>query len=96
MAVGDFVMAHQSVANNSFLTARPASGAEWAIREIWGAGNLEVYRSDGAREVEVGALTGSAYELGGLLLLVTNGVYVKIKNVSGGTVYLGYAARQTR
>jgi len=94
MAVNDVVTAHSSVADTASLTIQPGTGAEWLIKNIYFGGAVELYRTDGTNAIKIDA-DPSAGRLSGSWLL-TNGVYLALKNVSGGAAYLGYDGMVTK
>ncbi len=94
MAVNDVVTAHSSIADGSSLTIQPGSGAEWLIKNIYFGGAVELYRTDGTNAIKIDS-DPSAGRLSGSWLL-TNGVYLALKNVSGGAAYLGYDGMVTK
>lgn len=95
MAVNDIVTAHSSVANNASLTIQPGSGAEWLIKNIYYGGACELYRTDGTNTIKIDS-DGSAGHRLSVSYLLTNGVYLSLKNVSGGAVYMGYDGLVTK
>lgn len=99
MSVGDSVSDLQSLASDGTLDIQPAVGAEYLIHTIFsGQGKaLEVYVA-GAGSPTLYALVdslsgGSAHSL---TLRVTNSTYLRLKNVSGGTAYVGYMGVVTK
>lgn len=89
MAVGDNVLSHSSIANNASLTIRPGSGEEWILHNLYFGGAWELYRTDGTNTIKVDSGTGVRM-LTQLKLKATYSIYYTIKNVSGGSVYMGY------
>jgi hypothetical protein len=76
-----------SVANNAYMTIQPDAGYEFIIHDIDTAGvACTLYRTDGTNDVAID-VTGSWTNLN---LGATNTRYIRVKNTSGGTVYMGY------
>lgn len=92
MAVGDSVLAHSSIANGSSLTIQTGSaGVEWLIQNLYMGGAWELYRTDGTHTILVDS-GGDAGSLVNINLKVSYTTYYTLKNVSGGSVYMGYDA----
>ena len=89
MAVGDVTSALSSVANNAYLDIQPAAGVEWVVHNLYHKGSAELYISDGSNEIKVMADTSESGWLG-YYLHCNNTLYYRIKNISGGAIYLGY------
>jgi hypothetical protein len=89
MAVGDAVLLHSSVANDAYLTIQPASGDEYIINSIWAAGAIEIYMTDGTNNVLVENTAVEPYSFNGCKWIASNTYYLKVKNVSGGSIYIG-------
>lgn len=89
MAVGDVTSSLTSVANDAYLDIQPASGIEWVIHNLYHAGSAELYISDGTNEIKVMSDTTESGWLG-YYLHANNDRYYRIKNISGGSIYLGY------
>jgi hypothetical protein len=89
MAVGDAVLVHSNVANDNYLTIQPASGDEYIITNIWAAGAIEVYMSDGTNNVLIENTAVEPYSFNNYKWIASNSYYLKVKNVSGGSVYIG-------
>jgi len=95
MAKGDTKVDASNVANNQFLTVQPPSGEEWAILFLSYEGSVEFYYPcDGTVEVFYDSDTGRGYFVG--RIPVTNAKYLKVKNVSGAAIDIGYGAYQTK
>lgn len=89
MTVGQAVTAVTSTADDASLLIQPTSGVEWIIHNIAAPDDaeIEIYFTDGTNDILV------LSNIGGYIdghFHVTNSKYYKIKNVSGGTIYLGY------
>lgn len=89
MAIGDVTIALSSVADDGYLDIQPGSGVEWVIHNILAAigTSVELYMSDGTNEIMVDESSSGFVDVH---FHCTNSIYYRIKNVSGGTVYLGY------
>jgi hypothetical protein len=88
MAVGEVINSVASVANNAYLTMQPGAGAEWTIDSIATASvTCTLYMTDGSNDV-IMDVTGSWTNLN---IRVTNTYYLRVKNTSGGTVYMGFS-----
>ena len=89
MAVGDAVSGYASVANNGTTTIQPGASIEWLIHTLFSesGAQLTVQMTDGTDKT-VDVLAGGSVH--GLTWRLTNSIYMKIKNTSGGTVYIGY------
>jgi len=92
MARGDVVADSQSIANGSALVIRPPAGETWLIT-AWGASGtarLEMY--DGVIGIRLRDLSiNSAFTRKRLRLFVSNTVYARIVNASGGNAVLSYS-----
>ena len=83
-----------SVANNGYLDIRPpvpslTNAEEWRVLAIHApeSSSIEVYRSDGTNEFMIASNTAG---MANFQWVVSRGTYLRIKNVSGATAYLGY------
>lgn len=94
MAVNDVVTAHSSVADKASLTIQPGTGAEWLIKNVYFGGAVELYRTDGTNAIKIDSDSSGGRMTGSWLL--TNGVYLSLKNVSGAAAYLGYDGLVTK
>lgn len=90
MAVMDVVSGHSSVANTASLTVQPGAGVEWVISNIYGGGKIEVYMTNGSNPVLVNSVSESPYSFALYKYFLNNTYYMTIKNVSGGSIYIGY------
>lgn len=87
MAAGDNVGSNESVNDAAFLTIQPSAGRSYKVRNVYlPSGTYEIYSSDGTNDTKVDAITPPANGqiLTNLDWCVTNAVFVKIKNTSGG------------
>jgi hypothetical protein len=88
MAAGDIAnFGPTSTADAAFLALQPSAGVEVVIHNIGYAGAMELYYYDGTNQVLVDTDATAGSRLG-LFLHCTNAKYYRIKNISGGTVYL--------
>lgn len=90
MALGDvYNSISASVANDAYLTIQPSAGVEASIHNIYvpESSGVEIYYSDGVNDVLVVSNTGSLYST---QFHVTNTYYIRVKNVSGSSINLGY------
>lgn len=95
MAAGDIINGHSSISNNSYLTLQPDSGVEWCIHNILYAGAVELEYYDGTNTIKFDADSAFGARLN-LCLHCTNSKYYRVKNVSGGSIYIGYDGVQTK
>ncbi len=92
MTVGDSVAAiSTSVADNASVDVQPASGVEWILQNVYAAGAVEIYYTDGTNTCGVADQLTGAGSLTNMVHRCTNGYYIKIKNVSGGAINIGYS-----
>jgi hypothetical protein len=88
MAAGDIAnFGPTSTGDAAYLALQPGSGVEVVVHNIGYAGAMELYFYDGTNQVKVWEDTTAGGMLN-LQLHCTNSKYYRIKNVSGGTVYL--------
>lgn len=98
MAAGDcYIKAPTSTANAAFLDLQPSAGVEVVIHDIYvGTGvAYEVYYSNGTNDILYLSMPAG----GGALNLqahCSNSYYVRVKNVSGSTVYLAASGMVTK
>jgi hypothetical protein len=86
---GSKVGAIQSVANNAVLTIQPAGQAEYTIHNIHYGGAVQLIFTDGTNTIN-SLSDSSAGGMFGYNFNVTNALYLTIKNVSGGTILIGF------
>jgi len=93
MAVGDAVLAQSSINWDEYLTIQPASGDEYIITNIWAEAEIEVYISDGVKDVQIEEMLIYPFSLNGYKWIISNSLYLKIKNASSGATngYIGYS-----
>lgn len=94
-AIGDvFSDLGNSVADDGYLDAQPASDHE-AIINNWNAGgDAEIYMYDGTYEILVSTITGGGCLQG--IWRCTNSLYYRIKNINGDAQHLGYDGVYTK
>ena len=88
--VGAVVYDLQSVLDGNYLQAKPVSGVEWVIHNIYHPNTIELRIVDGSgnecsfyEEADKGFITNCYIHL-------TDSHYLRIYNRSGGTMYLAY------
>jgi hypothetical protein len=89
MAIGDSVTNHSSILNGAFLTIQPGAGAEWLITNVYANGAFELYRTDGTNLIFLDATIAQG-SFQNRKMIATYTIYFAIKNISGGTIYMGY------
>jgi hypothetical protein len=98
MAAGDaYIVAPTSKTTGSFLDLQPGASVEVVIHDIYvGVGvAYEVYYSDGSNNILYLSMPAG----GGALNLqahCSNSYYVRVKNVSGSTVYMAASGMTTK
>jgi hypothetical protein len=98
MAAGDaYIKAPTSTASGSFLDLQPGAGVEVVIHDIYVATGsaYEVYYSDATNNILYLSMPAG----GGALNLqahCTNSYYVRVKNVSGSTIYMAASGMTTK
>jgi len=90
MAVGDVKSAIVSLNPNGVLDIRPPVGEEWVIHNITCSGACELYFTDGTNTILVDSIMTTYGGWLGFAFHVTNSVWYAVKNVSGGTILVGY------
>lgn len=95
MAIGEVVSALESVADGEYLTIQPAEGTEIVVHNLAYGGAVEIYFTDGANQVKADSDTGAGSLLG-FYFHCTNSLYYRVKNVSGGAIYICYEGVVTR
>ncbi len=88
MVVGDVKSAHESVADDAYLTIRPNVSEAWTIHNIFAAGQCELYKTDGTNDVLIGTFIYGRYLTHHFHC--TRDYYYRVKNISGTTIYIGY------
>lgn len=95
MAVGDIVSDIVNVASGAYLDIQPSAGIEWIIHNIYYGNRVEISFYNGTIEVvfEVDSGPGS---LRWEEFHCTNGRRIRVKNVSGAAINIGYDGVQTK
>ncbi len=93
MSVSDVVSDHVQVLDDSSMTIQPSGTVCWSIQNIYIPYGVtcELYRTDGVTDILIMSVSNSI--LSPNTINVTNSIYFKLKNVSGGTTCLGYDGR---
>lgn len=97
MAFGDTVTNWASAASNGTMDVRPGAGVEWLITTlVSGSGKaMEVYLTeDGSTFTLADSLLGGSQHR--LTYRLTNAFWMRLKNVSGGSAYIGYQGVVTK
>lgn len=99
--VGEIFEGQSSVANNGYLTIQPASGEEAVIVEIFanGGGKLKVNNYDGTTEVtklDLSSAGGDPWPVHGDCLPVTNSKYIRVQNLNGAAMIMGWKGFYTK
>lgn len=89
---GELLNSLESVAAGQYMTIQSTTGQEWIIKNInFGNITAEIYQTDGTNNIlvdtVVGTSTGGSYKCD---FRCTNTKYYRVKNTSGGAVYIGY------
>lgn len=88
MAAGTvYQLGPTSTANGSYLDIQPASGDEVVIHNIYYAGAVEFEYYDGTNTIKFDSDTTSGARLV-CAFHCTNSKRVRVKNVSGGSIYI--------
>lgn len=95
MAVGDVVNGLTSVATTAYLDIVPGAGVEWVIHNIYWGGAVECYFYDGTNEVKFDVDTMFGGRIGAVFHC-TSARRIRIKNVSAGSIFIGYDGIQTK
>lgn len=92
---GDAVGSISSVANNAYLTVRPATGEEWIIETILlgAVGDVEYY--DGTTSIDI-TTNEPAGALENRKDTLSRDLYLRIQNTSGGPANFGYIGYKLR
>jgi hypothetical protein len=87
--IGEVVHSLDEIADDAYMSIQPAADIEWMITNIYHAGAAELYIYDGTDESLV-----DSDPAGGVWanykFFLTNGHYLRIKNVNGGAAVVGY------
>ena len=96
MAVGDvFDVVITSVANNGFQDVRPGAGVEVVIHNVYYGGAIELYKSDGTNQIRIYSDTQGG-SLVSAALHATQTRYLRIKNISGASIFVSADGIQTK
>lgn len=96
MAAGDVIgVVPTSVANNAYLTLQPGAGVEWVIHNIYYGGAVTISKYDGTNDITVDTDVAAGARLN-MFLHANNTHYFRIKNVSGGAIFIAYDGIQTK
>ena len=91
MTSGDAVNALSSIGTGAYLTIQPGAGVEWIIHNLLvpdgSTSGVEVYEFTGATSLLIATITSSMLSHN---FHLTNTYYLKMKNLSTGSVVLGY------
>ena len=101
MAVGDVFANVESVANDAYMTIRPADGAEAVITYITvaGGGKCKISHYDGTNEaliIDLSSAGGDAMPFAGQGFPVTYTDYLRVQNVNDAALIMGYAGYYTK
>ena len=96
MAAGDVVNALSSVANGSYLDMiTSGAGEETVVHNVLFGGAVEFYYYDGSNSIKFDAASSFGAKLG-CVFHNTYTKYYRIKNVSGGSIYIGFDGQITK
>ena len=89
MATSDAIGNIQSVNAGSVLDVKPTAPAEWIVHNIYipEGKAAEIYFTDGTNQVLVATVSGSYL---GYFFHSTATRYIKVKNISGSAMQIGY------
>ena len=95
MALGSVISSQQSIEDAASLSIKPTTGNEWVIHNIYvpNGSDVELYWTDGTNDTLQDTNDGAWLNYH---FHVTAGYYLKVKNVSGGAIYIGYDGIQTK
>lgn len=95
MAAGDAVFYSGSIANNDYLTIQPAAGTEVIVQNIYYPAAVEIERGDGTNWIRFDADTtyGAKHDR---VFRASNTQYLRVKNISGASVYIFADGVQTK
>ena len=101
MAVGDVFANIESVADDGYMTIRPASGHEAVITYITvnGGGKVNVYHTDGtlySKIINLEATGGDALPFAGQGFGITNARYLLVENKNGADLIIGFTGSYTK
>lgn len=98
MAAGDaYQVTPTSVANNAFLDLQPGAGVEIVVHNVYvdEGKNVEFYWYNGtdSAKFDTDAADGTRY---GMQWHCTNTIRVRVKNISGGAIFIGADGMTTK
>ena len=99
-AKDDVFEGQASIADDGYHTIRPASGDEAVVTyiNIDDGGEVIITRYDGTTEAIINDLSsgGDPLPFNGYGFPVTNSIYLRVQNVSGGALIIGHAGYYTK
>ena len=95
MAASDRIGGMSSIAAGNSMTIQPGSGVEWVVHNVYHANSVELYICDSAGDLLFDSHAGSgAWLKYGFQL--TNGHYLKAKNVGASAALISFDGVQTK
>lgn len=94
-----------NVEDENYLTIQPPAGQEWMIINIQYSNSeayedmalVEFYKTDGINDILFYTdIDGDKYLVSNRKFFVTNDIYIKIKNISGSNLLIGYDGVRTK
>jgi len=95
MAVGDVKNGLVSISANGSAVIQPPSGEEWMIVNITVSGAASLYWTDGTTDVLIDSSTGGK-TWANFKWFITNTLYLKVVDDSGGGINMVYDGVQTK
>lgn len=93
-----FATALTSVANDAYLTIQPATGEEALVTTVFYGAAMELYLTDGTTSQLILGSDATSDNMQALSIAITNTLYLKMKNKSGGAASnmaaIGYYTKQ--
>ena len=83
-----------SIASAASMTIQPSAGVEWLVKNIYYAGAVSFYKTDGSNPILFDS-DGTAGAKQGCSFLVTNTCYITVKNVTTTPFYMCWDGLQT-
>jgi hypothetical protein len=96
MAVGDTKSDLQSIASAARLTIQPAAGEEWIIDSLFAQADAEIEVFDGTNILVLDTSPTTGRWWANLALRLTNGKYLRLKNLNAASKLLGYMGVQLK
>lgn len=89
MATSDAIGNIQSIGAGSSLDVKPTAPAEWIVHNIYVPEDqaAEIYFTDGTNTILIATISGSYL---GYFFHATATRYIKVKNISGSAMQIGY------